>query len=102
LKKDNLAFFRRIKLANGILHKPDDNQFIVDIHYQLQNESSATSWWGELTLTDYVRLSDGEGYLIELEDGRKGNCRLRKRVNRAVSGVPPRYIYHFTGTGTLE
>jgi hypothetical protein len=46
-----------------------------------------------------MRISDGSGYILELEDSRKCRCTLKKRVNRAVTGVPPRYIYYFSGTG---
>ena len=88
-------------MSIGKLYRLSDNQFVTEVNYQFHDES-ATSWWGELTLSDYMRIDTGEGYIIEIEDMRKGNCRLRKRVNRAVSGVPPRYIYRFTGTGALE
>ena len=86
----------------GKLYRLSDNQFVTNVNYQLFHHESATNWWGELVLDDYIRLSEGDRFIIELEDKRKGKCRLRKRVNRAVSGVPPRYIYHFTGTGPLE
>ncbi|MFC1903683.1 hypothetical protein ACFLXJ_02100 [Chloroflexota bacterium] len=88
-------------MSIGKLYKLSDNQFVAEVNYQFQDASSAR-WWGELSLTSYLRISEGEGYMLELEDNRKGACRLRKRVNRAVSGVPPRYIYQFTGTGPLE
>lgn len=88
-------------MTKGKLYKLSNNEFVSEVNYQFQEESG-TSWWGELTLTDYTRISDGEGYIIELEDKRKGRCRLRKRVNRAVSGVPPRYMYRFTGTSAFE
>jgi len=85
----------------GKLYKVSDNQFVAEVDYHF-HDVSATSWWGELTLTDYVRIDTGEGYIIELEDARKAKCHLRKRVNRAVSGVPPRYVYQFSGTSKLE
>ena len=85
----------------GKLYRADNDEFVADINYKFQDES-ATNWWGELTLTEYLRISEGDRYIMELEDKRKGNCRLRKRVNRAVSGIPPRYIYHFTGTSPFE
>ena len=88
-------------MSIGKLYRLSDNQFVTEVNYQFHDES-ATSWWGELTLTDYLRISEHDGYMIELEDNRKGKCRLRKRVNRAVSGVPPRYVYQFTGTSALE
>jgi len=27
---------------------------------------------------------------------------LKKRVNRAVTSLPPRYVYHFSGTNKFE
>jgi hypothetical protein len=85
----------------GKLYRLSDDQFVVNVNYHF-NDESTTSWWGELTLIEYIRINDSEGYTLELEDKRKGRCRLKKRINRAVSGVPPRYIYHFTGAGPLE
>ena len=79
----------------------DGEQLIGDVNYKLHDES-LTSWWGELTLIEYKRLNDGGSYIIELEDSRKGRCYLKKRVNRAVSGVPPRYIYRFSGNIPLK
>jgi hypothetical protein len=37
-----------------------------------------------------------------LDDKRKSKCHLKKRVNRAVSGIPTRYIYHVSGFSPLE
>jgi len=88
-------------LSTGKLYKLSDNQLITEVKYYFHDESE-TGWWGELTLIDYVRINDGDGYIIELEDRRLGKCRLRKRVNRAVSGVPPRYVYQFTGSGLFK
>jgi len=85
----------------GRLYSHRDNQLVAEVSYQFHDESP-TNWWGELLLTDYKRISESDGYIIELTDNRRGPCRLRKRVNRAVSGVPPRYVYQFTGTGPLE
>jgi len=78
-----------------------DEELVAEVSYQLQHDSPP-SWWGELTLVEYVRLKDGSGYVLELEDGRRGRCALKKRVNRAVSSLPPRYVYHFSGTGGFE
>ncbi len=85
----------------GKLYRVSDNEFITEVNYKFQDESE-TGWWGELTLTDYKRINDNDIYLIELDDNRLGRCRLRKRVNRAVSGVPPRYVYQFTGLSELK
>lgn len=88
-------------MSTGKLYKSSDNQFVAKVNYKLQDES-ATRWWGELTLATQARIRESDGFILELDDGRKGRCRLRKRVNRAVSGIPPRYVYHFSGTDTLE
>jgi len=89
-------------LSTGKLYRVSNNELITEVNYKFQDESE-TGWWGELTLTDYKRINDNDVYLIELDDNRWGKCRLRKRVNRAVSGVvPPRYVYQFTGLSELK
>ena len=88
-------------MAIGRLLQSFDEKFIVDVNYQFQ-ENSDHSWWGELTPVDYVRIDDGSGYLLELDDGRRSRCSLRKRVNRAVSSLPPKYVYRFSGNGTFD
>ncbi len=81
----------------GKLYRYSDGQFLSNVNYQFQHESPGR-WWGELTLVDYMRLTDGASYILELEDKRKSKCALNKRVNRAVTSLPPRYIYRFSGT----
>jgi hypothetical protein len=88
-------------VSTGKLYKLSDQKLLTEVNYQFHNESDS-GWWGELTLIDYIRISDSDGYIIELADKRYGRCRLKKRVNRAVSGVPPRYVYRFTGISTFQ
>jgi len=88
-------------VATGRLYHYIDEEFIVEVNYQFQHESEQR-WWGELTLVDYVRLKDGSGYILELEDGRRSKCTLKKRVNRAVTSLPPRYVYHFSGNTKFD
>ena len=88
-------------MSTGSLYKLRGSEFIGSVNYRLFHEEE-TNWWGELTLEDYVRLDDGDGYIIELEDKRMSQCRLKKIVNRAVSGIPTRWVYHITGTSPLE
>ncbi|MFC1892654.1 hypothetical protein ACFLYR_01270 [Chloroflexota bacterium] len=93
-----------ISAGRGKLYRANSVELVAAISYQL-NEKPATEptgWWGECILTDSVGIRDNGRYIIELEDGRKGRCYLKKRVNRVVRGIPPRYLYHFTGTGPLE
>lgn len=85
----------------GKLYRANDEQFVAEVSYRFQDESE-TNWWGELSLVEYSRIGESGGFIIELEDKRRGMCYLKKRVNRAVTGVPPRYVYHFSGTGALE
>ena len=85
-------------MSTGKLYQASNEQFLANVNYQFQHESPQR-WWGELTLVEYMRINDGSGYILELEDSRKGRCTLKKRVNRAVTSLPPRYIYHFSGSG---
>ena len=82
-------------MADGKLYSFGGKEAIVRVDYRFYDESPA-SWWGELVPKEYRRLSDGDGYLIELEDGRRGRCSLRKRVNRAVA-APPRFTIITSG-----
>lgn len=88
-------------MATGKLYLHNSEEAIVEVEYRFYDESD-THWWGELVPKEYRRLNDGDGFLIELEDGRRGRCSLRKRVNRAVSGTPPLYYYYFRGMGRFE
>jgi hypothetical protein len=86
----------------GKLYRFGSDEFIVEVNYQFYDVSGA-SWWGELVPMEYSRhLGEGDGFLLELDDGRRGRCSLRKRVNRAVSGTPPLYYYYFRGYGQLK
>lgn len=89
-----------VKSGLGKLYRAND-EFIVNVNYQFYNDSEY-GWWGELVPTEYERITEGGGYVIEFKDGRRGTCSLRKRVNRAVTGTPPLYHYHFRGNGQLK
>ncbi len=84
----------------GELYNPN-TEFVANINYQIQNDSP-TNWWGELSLMEYCKIDENGGYIIVLEDGRRGKVFLKKRVNRAVTGIPSRYVYHFSGASLLE
>ncbi|MFC1871648.1 hypothetical protein ACFLYF_04535 [Chloroflexota bacterium] len=93
-----------INRGRGKLYNEGNQQFIDTIDYKLNEEVAAepTRWWGELTFNDSVNARDNDRFIIELEDGRTGRCYLKKLVNRVARGVPPRYVYHFTGASALE
>jgi hypothetical protein len=88
-------------MAIGRLFHAFTGELVMGVDYRLLDETP-NNWWGELTLADYKRISDGDGYLIELADGRKGRCFLTKKVNKAVSGLLPLYCYRFRGNGELK
>jgi hypothetical protein len=88
-------------VAIGRLYHFDSKEALVRVDYRFYDESPS-GWWGELVPKEYRRLSDGDSYVLELEDGRRGRCSLRKRVNRAVSSTPPLYYYYFRGMGRFE
>ena len=96
----------RITQGKGKLYKAGDKQAITAVNYQLHEEltpgGGLERWWGELTFTESIKFSNSDRYVIELEDKRKSQCHLKKRVNRAVSGLPPRWIYHVTGNSPIE
>ena len=91
-----------IKGGTGKLYKLSDDQFIGYVNYRLFHHPAATNWWGELTLVDYIRLDEDDLFVIELEDKRKSQCHLKKRVNMAANGYPARFVYHVTGTSPVE
>jgi len=88
-------------MAAGKLYNGINGQLEVGIDYRLFDETP-NNWWGELMLSEYKRIADGNGYIIELSDGRKGHCFLTKKINKAVSGLLPLYCYRFRGNGELK
>jgi hypothetical protein len=88
-------------VATGKLFRAYTGDLVMEVDYRLFDQTQ-NSWWGELTLTDFRRIEDGDGYLIELADGRKGRCFLTRNINKAVSGFLPLYCYRFRGSGELK
>jgi len=88
-------------MALGRLYSGDYSELVAGVDYRLFDETN-NNWWGELTLTEYKRLADGNGYILELADGRKGRCSLTRKVNKAVSGLLPLHCFRFRGSGELQ
>ena len=67
----------------GKLYSIYDGQAVATVDYRLYLELSPeghlSGWSGELVLSDSRRIRDGDGYIIELDDERKGRCSLRKK-----------------------
>lgn len=89
-------------MGTGKLYRLNDNQFMADIDYQLYQGRESTEWSAELALPSSLKINNNEIFIIKLEDGLKFLCKLRKKVNRAVSGIPPRYTYHAMSLGRIE
>jgi hypothetical protein len=95
----------RSNRGKGNLYQDYGDSPVAGISYQLHEEfyldGSPGRWWGELTLADKVEIREGDRYTIELEDKRKGRCILRRRTNKVMAEVPPRYCYLFQGRAPL-
>jgi hypothetical protein len=88
-------------MALGKLYEANNAKALVGVDYRLFDDTD-DNWWGELTLTEYKRLTDGNGYTLELADGRKGRCALTRKVNKAISGLLPLHCFRFRGNGNLQ
>ena len=88
-------------MALGKLYDAHNAELLVGVDYRLFDETD-NNWWGELTLTDYKRLPEGNGYILELADGRKGRCAMTRKVNKAISGLLPLHCFRFRGNGSLS
>jgi len=84
----------------GKLFRFSEEQFVANVHYRLLGEAP-THLWGELAPIEYVIVSDGPDYIVELEDNRKIQCTLKKNVNLGVIGMPPRFRYRFVNAAPL-
>jgi hypothetical protein len=89
-------------LSRGKLYHLNDYRLLTEVKYQIFEHPAASNWWGELVPVDFVDLKEGELFAIEFEDQRRSRCHLKKKVNHAVSGIPPRYVYHVTGFSPIE
>jgi hypothetical protein len=86
----------------GKLYSGADNKFLTDINYKIYEKGDLTRWAGELIIGSSHRIDEKEIYMIELENGHKSLCHLKKKVNRVINGLPPRYVYHVTGFASSE
>lgn len=89
--------------GQGKLYRPGETEMLSPVDYNIFVEPAIDGterWQGEMVSVESVKIPDGDRYLIETEDGRRGLCYLRKKVNKAVTGLPVRYYYHVSG-GTM-
>ena len=92
--------------GEGTLYDVRTGDVVTGISYRVHEEQmdlgSRKTWWGEMTAIQAIRIPDGDRYVIELEDKRKGRCTVSRRINKAVILVPARYFYAIQGSGPLE
>ena len=55
-------------MSVGKLYQLGDNQFIGNVNYRLFHHPEAINQCGELTPINYVRLGEGNLFVIELEE----------------------------------
>jgi hypothetical protein len=93
-----------IKQGRGKLYRTSSEQFVLAIDYKLYQDLAAEPerWWGEFYLDRGIKISEEEGYIMELEDGRKGRCFVKKLVNRVLPGIPAQYVYRVNGMSPLK
>lgn len=90
-------------MTEGKLYRLENDKLIIigEIEYKFQSKATV-GWWGELVFTEFRKAADGDSYVLETGDGRMGKCAIKKKVNKAVHGIPPLYYYHVRGTSPLE
>jgi len=93
-----------IKEGRGKLYLVGSKQLISDIDYKLYQELAVEleRWWGEFYIDRGVKISEEEGYIVELKDGCQGRCFVKKLVNRVLPGIPARNVYRVNGMGSLK
>jgi hypothetical protein len=93
-----------IKEGRGKLFQVGSEQLVSDIDYKLYQDLAveATRWWGEFSLVIRIKINEDDGYIMELEDGHKGRCYVKRLVNRVLSGIPARYVYRANGISPFE
>ena len=84
-------------MHQGRLYRSNQEQLVANVQYRLMSEAPS-SLWGELVPMENGQISNGEDYIVELENKNKIKCNLRKNVNRGVIGIPPRFAYRFMGS----
>ncbi len=84
-------------MYRGRLFKSNEEQIVANVRYRLLGQAPSKTW-GELVPVECGQISDGGDYIVELENNNKLKCNLKKIVNQVVIGMPPRFVYRFTGS----
>ena len=88
--------------GTGKLYDAEGKKVIAIVSHQIwkkpQTEHALGEWGGDVTI-DRIIWPSGE-YILELEDGRKGTCRIDIE-QQSVTGCPVIYRYGLKGSGAL-
>jgi hypothetical protein len=93
-----------IRQGRGKLFQVGSEQLVSDIDYKLYQDPAIepARWWGEFYLDRSIKIREEDRYIIELEDGCKGRCFVKKLVNRVLPGIPARWVYRVNGVSPLK
>ncbi len=86
----------------GLVYDKEIEKPLARVSYQLietdPTKYTKKKWWGEFSTTKEIKRSGN--YIIELEDGRKGECVVFTNTE-VKRGSGSQYFYHFNGRSTL-
>lgn len=89
--------------GTGILYDVGEKETLATIAYRIYRnpatEQRGEEWWGGFALG--APLTELKEYLLELEDGRKGNCTVNLRSVSRLSESLVFYHYDLMGIGVL-
>jgi hypothetical protein len=90
--------------GTGTLYDVDEKETLATIAYRIYRnpatEQKREEWWGGFSLS--APLAELEEYLLELEDGRRGNCAVSLRSVSRLSESLIFYHYDIRGTAALK
>lgn len=88
--------------GTGLLYDKDIDRPVGKISYQLiwtdPTKYTKKKWWGDFTTGRGLKHLGS--YIIELEDGRKGDCIVSSN-SQSGSKRANVHFYHYNGRGTL-
>ena len=88
--------------GKGNLRTPDGKGLVAEVNYQMREKPSTDNspgeWWGGFILDEFIEQGD---YVIELEDGRSGACKVGSVTNWQQCALPDVFTYGFKGIGPL-
>jgi hypothetical protein len=91
----------RYSSGSGVIIDKDMEKPIADIRYQMMETSKTKyttgKWWGDFSTKKEIKRSGN--YILEFEDGRKGECLVS--IRSEATGGASRYHYSFFGRGPL-